>query len=380
VRRLTAPLLVWIMAAGTMAYAGLAVAATALLADLGIGAGELGLVLLTYSATAALLSPVAGPITDRIGGTHAGRLALLAAAIGYTTMAQTTSTLTLALAVLPVAFAQSLINPATNAVIAAHTSPGRRGVITGVKQSGVYVGFVFVGLTAPPLTASGGWQLAFLVIAAACLLGLALSFVALPPTPGRERGEATGVPATARPDLRRLTIYAGLMGLAGSTNNFIPLFAETELGYSNTTAGLITSVVGVIAVASRILSARFAERSGHPGSLLRWMAGMGVVTNVVLAFAAAVPVLIWFGAGTYSLGLAPWNAVAMLAIIMIVGTSSAGTATGWVVSAFSAGLAIGPVVYGQLIDRIGFLPVWAVSGAAAALATAAVLRLRVEPV
>lgn len=364
-----------------MAYAGLAVAATALLADLGIGAGELGLVLLSYSAAAALLSPVAGPITDRMGGTHAGRLALLVAALGYGAMSQATSTLTLAIAVLPVAFSQSLINPATNAIIAAHTTPGRRGVITGLKQSGVYVGFVFVGLTAPPLTAAGGWQLAFLVIAGACLLGLLLSFLALPPTPGRVRGEpAIGVPAAARPDLRRLTIYAGLMGLASSTNNFIPLFAETELGYSNATAGLITSVTGAVAVGSRILSARFAERSGRPGALLRWMAGAGVATNAVLAFAAAVPALVWVGAATYSLGLAPWNAVAMLAIIMIVGTSSAGTATGWVVSAFSAGLAIGPVVYGQLIDQIGFLPIWIASGVAAGLATIAVLRLRVEPV
>lgn len=379
VRRLTVPLLVWTMSSGTMAYAALSVMATAILADLGIGATELGLVLLTYSAGAAVLSPIAGPITDRIGGAWAARLTLLVAAMGYPLMGLATSTLWLAVAVLPVAFAQALINPATNAVIAAHAAVGRRGVVTGIKQSGVYVGFTFVGLVAPAVSAAAGWQATFWVLGVVCLVGFVLSFPGFPPTPGTPRGESKGVPITARGALVRLTVFAALMGFASSINNFIPLFAESELGYSNTVAGLITATIGGIAVVTRIVSAGWAERSGHPGRFLRFMAAMGIGTNVALALAATVPALVWLAAGTYAFGLAPWNAVAMLAIIVVVGPASAGTATGWVVGAFSAGLALGPLTYGPVIDQVGFGTVWLLSGAAAALAAVSMVGFRAEP-
>lgn len=378
-RPLMVPLLVWTMSAGTMAYAGLSVTATAIIDDLGIGATELGLVLLAYSAGAAVLSPVAGPITDRIGGTWAVRLTMLVAATGYPLVALADSTVVLAAATLPIAFAQALINPATNALIAHHVAEGRRGVITGIKQSGVYVGFVLVGLTAPALTARFGWEAAFLLLGGVCLLGFFLSLVGLPPTAGSTRAASGGVPRAAFPDLRRLTVYAGLMGFAASTNNFIPLYAETALGYTNTVAGLITAVIGGLAIATRILAARRAERTGRPGILLRGMAAMGVVTNASLALASLAPAVVWLAAATYALGLAPWNAVAMLAVIILVGREAAGTATGWVVGAFSAGLALGPVAYGRLIDAVGFGTAWGLSAVMAAAAVVAVAGFRAEP-
>ncbi|MEX1281380.1 MAG: MFS transporter, partial [Acidimicrobiia bacterium] len=328
---------------------------------------------------AAVLSPVAGPITDRIGGTWAVRLTMLVAAVGYPLVALADSTLSLAAATLPIAFAQALINPATNAIIAHHVPDGRRGVITGIKQSGVYVGFVLVGLTAPALTARFGWEAAFLLLAGVCLLGFVLSLVGLPPTAGSRRAASGGVPRTAFPDLRRLTIYAGLMGFAASTNNFIPLYAETALGYTNAVAGLITAVIGGLAIVTRILGARRAERTGRPGVLLRAMAAMGVVTNASLALAALAPAMVWLAAASYAFGLAPWNAVAMLAVIILVGRDAAGTATGWVVGAFSAGLALGPVAYGRLIDSVGFGTAWGLSAVMTAAAVVAVAGFRAQP-
>ena len=79
---------------------------------------------------------------------------------------------------------QAIANPATNKLISFHIEPGRRGVITGIKQSGVYVGFVLVGLTAPALTTRFGWEAAFLLLGSVCLLGFVLSLIGLPRTPG----------------------------------------------------------------------------------------------------------------------------------------------------------------------------------------------------
>lgn len=375
------PLLVWTMSAGTMAYAVLAVTAAPMLDDLGIGATDLGLVLLTYSASAAVLSPIAGRLSDRIGATRTAQLTLLLTGLAYPLMGSMSSTATLALATLPLGMAQATINPSTNGMIAAHAPDGKRGLITGIKQSGVYVGYVFVGVAAPLAVQWWSWRAAFYVVGAVCLLGGLLSLFGLPPTESEldEHGARTPIADSAKPHVRRLAVYAGLMGLASSTNSFIPLFAETELGYSNAAAGLYTAMVGVIAVAVRILTGAAAEHRIRPGRLLQVMGGFGVVTSALLLASALVPSLLWAAGVAYALGPAPWNAVAMFAIIVLVGRAASGTATGWVVGSFSAGLAAGPLIFGPIIDGFGFPPVWAVAAIAAAVAAIVIGRFRSEP-
>jgi predicted MFS family arabinose efflux permease len=379
-RRLLVPLFVWTMSAGTMAYAAFAVTAARIIDELGIGATGLGVILLVFSTSSAALSPIAGRVADAVGGTRAARLSLALAAVGYPLVALGSSVVTLAAATIPIAFAQASMNPATNSLIAAHVPAGRRGVIMGVKQSGVYVGATFVGLVVPTMALTVGWRAAFWLLGAVCAIGWLLSLVGLPPVTGRPPGVPRArIPDSARADLRTLTWYAGFMGVASSTSNFIPLYAEESLGYAPAVAGLLAAVIGVCSVATRIGSAGLAERTGRPGPILRVMAGIGVLTALVFAGAAVAPSMAWAGAITFSLGLAPWNAVAMLAVIVLVGRAAAGTGTGQVVGVFAAGLAVGPLIYGPLIDGPGFGWVWAIQGVTAGAAMVSVRRFRAEP-
>ena len=55
---------------------------------------------------------------------------------------------------------QAIANPATNKLISMHVPPGKRGIITGIKQSGVQAGTFLGGLLLPVITLSFGWRLA----------------------------------------------------------------------------------------------------------------------------------------------------------------------------------------------------------------------------
>ena len=119
------------MGAATFTASSLGILATFIIDDLSISRAELGVVLAVVNIAAAVLSPVAGRITDRIGGKAAivalfviagATFLLLGTAVGY---------VMLLAGALTGAFSQASANPATNKLIAEDLPAGERGLITG---------------------------------------------------------------------------------------------------------------------------------------------------------------------------------------------------------------------------------------------------------
>jgi len=359
----------------------LAVLASRLIDEFDLSRFELGLIGSLNTAIGAVTAPVTGRMTDRLGPRRTAVIAQLMVAAGLAVMALAHATIMLVLSAIILGIPQGWGNPTTNALISERVAPGRRGTVTGIKQSGVQLGIFLSGLTLPVLSDAVGWRGAIWIYA-----GIFLVFALLPyrlpatvqPFDG-SAAQAASTQDTTPYDMRAvwlLAIYAFLMGtVGGGISRFLALFAEEEVGLTNTTAGLIFAVSGLAGVVARIVAGKLAESRYEPLPLLATLAVIGAGVAALLTLTLTVGAwILWPIALLFAVGHGAWNAVAMLAIIVGVAKADAGRASGAVMFGFLGGLAIGAPIAGLVIDATdSYQPVW-IAGAVLSLAAAAVAR------
>ena len=366
------------MTASAFQVFALAILASPIIAELDLSRAQLGLVGSVNTAVGAVTAPMTGRLTDRIGPRRAVSFLLGFSAAGMALMAWAPSMWWLFLAAAVGGIAQGWGNPATNSLIATRVAPGRRGGVTGVKQSGVTLGVFLSGLALPGLEAVWDWRVASLAFAVVFTVLAVTVHLTLGPDPDAaadhpEASASTPVPRRLDPFVVRLAVYALLMGIAGgAVGRFFPLYAEESLGFSLGTAGLLTAIGGLLGMAARVVVGRLAEARFAPTRLLSVLAMVGVSYCVLLAVVTeSTRELLFLAPPLNAVGIAAWNAVAMLAIIMYFSKAQAGRASGVVMLGFLGGMSISAPVAGFTVDRIGvYWPVWAVAAALAAIAAA----------
>lgn len=365
--------LVSTMAASTYTIFALAVLASPIIDDLGISRVTIGIIGSVNTGLGALTAPLTGRVTDRIGPRRAvlGLLALSAVTMLVAGLASNVWVLLAAYVIGGIP--QGGGNPATNALIAATLAPGERGVMTGIKQSGVTFAVFVSGLTMPAIERSWDWQGAYVAFGLLFVGLTALCWALLPNNvggPSADTADGSSVSTSLPPLIRRLGVYALLMGLAsGAIGRFLPLFAEEELGYSLAIAGFAASLSGLLGMGFRIAAARLAETRVAPTALLVQLSAVGVVSSALLAL--SVPFgrwLLWPAVVLYAIGHTAWNAVANLAVIMNVPQRDAGRASGVIILGFLMGLTIAGPATGAIVDATGRYEIaWWLSVALAAI-------------
>lgn len=358
------------MAAATFSAASLGILAPFVIDDLGITRAALGVVIAVINIAGALLSPIAGRVTDRVGGKAAIVALFLAAASTFVLFGIAPGYLVLLLGAIVGGFSQASANPSTNKLIVEDLPVGQRGVVTGIKQSGVQAGIFLGGLIVPSLAVTLGWRGAYLIVAALpAMLALASLWVvpAAATTPEERRVRTRG---RLPPAIGWLAGYGFLMGLSGAVTFLVPLFAVEAVGLDPRAAGLAAAVIGLFAVAGRILWSRYAEDTGAFRRSLAMMAGLSVAAAVVFWLSSSVAAwLIWPAAVLIALGSSSWNSVGMLAVMAEVGALATGRASGIVLFGFLTGLGIATPLFGAIVDSTSSYDVmWLLSGAAAATA------------
>ncbi len=363
------------MGAATFTASSLGILATFIIDDLSISRAELGAVLAVVNIAAAVLSPVAGRITDRIGGKRAIVTLFILSGATFLLLGTAVAYAMLFVGALAGAFSQATANPATNKLIAEDLPAGERGVITGVKQSGVQAGIFLGGLAVPSLAIAFGWRGAYLVVAAVPLVFAALAVWLIPtasPASERHRTNRSGrLPAA----IWWLAGYGFLLGFSGAVTYLVPLFAEESLGLSPVVGGIAAAVIAFTAVPGRILWSRYAERSGAFRGSLGVMAALSVAAAVLFyASGASAAWLLWPAAILIASGSSSWNSVGMLAVMVEAGVGSTGRASGVVLFGFLTGLGIAPPIFGAIVDRTGSYDLmWMLSALAAAAAGAVII-------
>ncbi len=369
--------------ASTFSMFAIAVLASPIIDDLGISRTQVGLIGSVNTGLGALSAPLSGRLTDRIGPRRAVLILLAASAVSMTLMGLARSPWILLLSGIVAGLPQGWGNPATNALIASTLEPGQRGVMTGIKQSGVTLAIFIAGISLPALKGVWDWQAACLVFGMVFALFMVMAWMLLPADVGPPRPATVAAQERSplSPFIYRLGLYALLMGLAGGAiGRFLPLFAEEKLGYSLAVAGFAASLSGLLGMGFRIAAARMAETRISPSALLVQLSSVAVVSSSLLAL--SVPFgrwLLWPAVVLYAIGHTAWNAVANLAVIMKVDQRDAGRASGVIILGFLMGLTIAGPSTGALVDATGRYELVWWSSAALAAVSAVVLAARGRP-
>ena len=234
------------MAVATFTPASLGILATFIIDDLSISRAELGIVLGLVNVAAAVLSPVAGRVTDRIGGKKALIVLFVTAGATFLIFGTAVAYGMLFVGAIAGAIAQATANPATNKLIAEDVPAGKRGVITGVKQSGVQAGIFLGGLTVPTLAITLGWRGAYLIVAVVPLVFAAFAAWVIPAAPKATAEHRTRSRDPLPSAIWWLAGFGFLMGFSGAVTFLVPLFVEEVLGLSPIVGGVAAAVIAFV--------------------------------------------------------------------------------------------------------------------------------------
>ncbi|HEY4607468.1 MAG TPA: MFS transporter, partial [Acidimicrobiia bacterium] len=351
------------MGVATFGQSAFGVLASHLIDEFDVDRWQIGALVSASGFTGALLSPVFGRVTDRLGSVKSVTGVLLLAMVAMTVVSVSPSYVILFCGALLIGLPNGWTNPATNALIVDNVAAGARGFITGIKQSGVQAGAFLGGLLLPAISNVAGWRVAF----ASFLVFPVIALFAMwrRPEVRRERRAADAPRAPIPTAVKWIAVYGTLTGLGVSaTTTFLPLFAEEDQGWTTSQAGLLIAGVGLVGVIARITWGSVSERWLGHGRTLRLLGAQSAVGAVLLALAASanarswvlIPTALLFGSGAVA-----WNAVGMLAVMDYSVPEVVGRGTGLAMLGFLTGVGLGAPLMGLSVDRLGvYTPGWLV--------------------
>ena len=337
------------------------VLAAQLIAEFDIHRWQVGALVTAAGITGALLSPVCGRLTDRVGAVRSTFGVLAVGLGGLALVAASPTYFVLFLAAIVTGIPQGWSNPATNALIVDNIPSGSRGVVTGVKQSGVQMGTFLGGLVLPPLAAIWDWRYA---VAAFMLLPVAALAGMWGRPESRSHSGSDGQRAGQIPPVVKwIAAYGAISGLASSAIfTFLPLFAEEDQMWTASQGGWLLASVGLTGIIARIAWGSASESWLGHGRTLRLLALQSSLAGTLLALAARGTVPGWTlapAAFLFASGAIAWNAVGMLAVMDYSPQALVGRGTGLVLLGFLLGVGLGAPLMGLSVDRLGvYWPGW----------------------
>ena len=361
------------MAMSTLAFFALAVAASELQAEFGISKFQLGLIGAVNTGIGAVLAPAAGRISDRIGGRNSVAGVLIFSGFSAFLLAIAPNYPLLLAASAVGGIAQGWGNPATNKAIGVAVEEAKRGVVTGIKQSGVQAAVVVAGVTVPLMSASFGWRSA-MWLTAGLSFALLLTIQLVPPKadPGPQDASQAGATSPLPMWVTQVAIFGFLLGtVGGGFGRFLPLFAEEAVGFSVERAGQVFALQGLVAVPARLTAGIALDRGASPQKMMMIMAALGAgALLIVTAASSGRPSLLWIGTTLAGLTIGTWNTAANVSMIAL--KENAGRATGRLMLGFLFGLTVGGPAVGWSIDQFGYTPAWLASGVLCLVASAVI--------
>lgn len=366
------------MGVATFGQSGYGVIASDLIGEFSIERWQIGALVSASGFTGALLSPMFGRVTDRLGSVKSVTGVLLVAMAAMTMISLSPSYIVLFGGAILTGLPNGWTNPATNALIVDNVAAGARGFITGIKQSGVQAGAFLGGLLLPAISNLADWRVAW----ASFLVFPIIALAAMWRRPEvRREPRAAGMPRAPIPTaVKWIAAYGTLTGLGVSaTTTFLPLFAQEDQGWTKAQAGLLIAGVGLVGVIARITWGSVSERWLGHGRTLRLLAVQSAVGAMLLALAASGNAPSWvlvLTALLFGSGAVAWNAVGMLAVMDYSVPELVGRGTGLAMLGFLTGVGLGAPLMGFSVDRLGvYTPGWLVLAGLFAMSTAVAVRI-----
>ena len=359
------------MGAGPLFNYGISVSSALIIEQLGITAGQLGLIVTVVFAAAAISSIWLGNLADKISARSQMFIIFVGTAVALVVAAFAQTYWLLLVAAVLAGPAQAISNPTTNRVIIRAVPADKRTGWIGVKQSGVQASQLFSGLFFPAVALALGWTGAALggALVSVLLWLISLKYVPSPaqvaqrnatkqPEPPEVAVDTGQMSAVATKDKLPAVVYffAVIAMFSGmgmqATNVYLPLFAVQELNFSLILGGVAAAVSGVIGVVSRLAWSRRMQAGAQPSKLLMLISA-GALLGVLAFIGAAhwqAPALLWVGAALHGITVLGANVVINAGLLRIIPGHKIGAASGLNSMGMYAGFALGPLAMGLLQD------------------------------
>ncbi len=303
-----------IQAVGTMAVLVVPTIAPKIAEMIGIPAGQVGFQISLLYLAAMFGSLSAGTWVARLGPCRTGQTAMLLTAMGCMLLAAG-NLATLLAGSLVIGAAYGIINPASSDLLMRHVPAARRNLFFSIKQTGVPLGGMIIGLVAPVTALRLGWSAPLWIVAAAAALALLSQ-------PHRaiwdaHRDLSAKLSGLSLTGFRTVAKNPALLRLASASLcfaaiqlcllAFLVVLLVEELGFDLVTAGAILAAVQVVGALGRVLWGMLADRVGS---------GLAVLLGLALLMAAASAAVIGLSRA--------WPAFLVIAVFQVLGISAVG--------------------------------------------------------
>ena len=323
--------------------------------DLGFGAAGLGSAVAFFFLLAAVTSPHAGTLADRLGPQRSLRTANILCATALLLVATVARSYWVLLAALAIgAVGSAIAGPGGSTMVAQGVPARRHGVGFGVLAAAAPMSVVLAGLSVPMIGLTLGWSWAFGIAIAIPLAGFVLApAYGTRAGPGvKTAGAARGLSEIDYGPLNLVGLAAGLGSAATTSMAAFFVSAAIDAGLQEGLAGNLLAIASGVPIATRITAGYLADRfeSGHLRivSLL-----LGASTAGYVAAATGSTVLVPLGA-IFALGVGwGWSGLMLHSVIRAY-RDAPGAASGMTFGGLNVGGVVGPFAFGLLVEQVSF--------------------------
>lgn len=369
----------------TMALLAVAVVSPMVADTVGVGAYLIGYqVSLTY-IFCSMASSVSGSLVARWGACAVSQLALLVAAAGCAIITVgRIEAIAIGSALIGIGYGTT--NPAASHLLFQFTPASRRNLVFSLKQTGVPLGGVVLGLMLPPIAEAFSWQLAIGCVAVFALV-LAVAMLPLRSVWDIDRSQnplsLSAIFAGPRlvwslPAVRWLSCCSLCYGAVQlSLMSFTVALLVEDFHYALVIAGATLSAIQAAGAAGRIFWGAVADRVGSRLTLIiiGSLTALGALTiaNLGPHSSPVLIVAVLIGFGGVAIG---WNGVIIAEAARLAPNGQIGAVTGGMMAFSFLGVVLGPGLFttvfhalGSYTATFGLLSVCSLLGVAALVAS-----------
>lgn len=312
---------------------------------------------------AMLASLTGGGVNQRLGACRTTQVALGLLATGAALMAIGTLPLFVFSSVL-MGLGYGLTNPAASHLLVRFTDKNRRGLVFGIKQTGVPLGGMLAGAVAPALAVAYGWRVAVISVVIPAVLGLILLQRRRHQWDG-DRHRTTTWQAAPFADLMLVWRHQPLRLLAIASFFFsasqlcLTVFTVTllveDIRLSLVHAGVILAIVQVVGVIGRMLWGWIADAIGNGLMALLLVNSVSLSGSLLVTqMTHAWPIwLITAALCLFSFGALSWNGVYLSEVARAAPAGAVARISGGALFVTFAGVMVGPTVFTLMQPLIG---------------------------
>lgn len=309
--------------------------------------GSLGYLVTSSFSVASILSIGTGWYVSRYGARHSLLLLFTIVVIAFLLIAFQPSYYSLMIAAGLCGVSQALANPSTNVLIRQNFSLNKQASVVGLKQSGVQLAALISGVLLPVMALNYGWNWAYFSLIPLAILCIFLVITKISETK-KSLQFTLDKPNRFLSKLMAIQLFVGI-GLS-SFVTFLPSFSVFS-GFSETLSFYLIAVFGVVGMASRIVLTPVGARFNNEVVFLMILIGLSFFSVVLMVvFSANYFWLFWVSVVGVGATAVTSNSVVMSMIVRDHSYGKLSSASGYISVAFFGGFAIGPAVFGSLLN------------------------------